>query len=369
MENKNEDFDMQVNMNFFANSVIDLCNLLLKKSGEAVLEQNKKKFDRHEGLRKSCNTLKNGFSDQMNSGIDSGKIIKKVYKTLTANLDYLHPQEKQELFFLKDNNEIVTIFPGVDIGLVVHSISKDERKVLWGNILMAYISATNMISAFNKKKDEKVWSILPQLQKKVVDYGIIQNSLFFNNPFVGINNQTGKYDVNTMFSNLNKNQETAQELPGEMNPDNMLKMVGMDKLFDMKKLSTQLKDIKTSDIEEATNNVSKILGAEKDSETNKLLESLVNGVVNKLKAGGDNLDMFSLAKSVAKETEQTVDPKKLKGVAGHFTNFMNNSTNMLKNVKDEKGNPIGEQLFNSMKIPLQFMQGMNGMNGTQQNKK
>jgi hypothetical protein len=370
MENRNEEFDLQVNMNLFANSVIEILDLLLKKSKEENIEvldsnlkQNKKKCDHHERLRKACNFLKDGFSDNNEDKIDRGKIVKKAYKMLTSNLDLLYPEQKNDLFFIKDikTHDIVTILPGIDIGLVVGKINDDENKVLWGNLLMLYISAANMISTFNKKKDEKVFNVIPHLQKKVVELGIIKNSLFFSNPFVGINKETGKYDIDTMRENF---ANFAQDgTPGNMDPTTMLKTCGIDKMFDMKQLSSQIKDIKASDIEQATSNISKLLGTEKDTETNNLFGSLVGKVVNKLQQGGENIDIMDIVTSVAQETEKTVDHKKLKNAGSYFNNFMKNTTTQLKEMKDENGNPVGEKLLETMNGPLQNIPGLAGLAG------
>jgi hypothetical protein len=189
----------------------------------------------------------------------------------------------------------------------------------------------------------------------VIEFGIVKNKLFFGNPFVGINEETGEYDVKTLFSNLESVNKESTDL---LNPESMLKMMGINKMFDMKDIMSKFKDINQNEIEEATEQISKLVGADGDDETKKFLGSLINDVITKVQTSGDNINMMDLANIVMNDTSKTADSSKLEKTAGYLKNFMNNSQEILKNMKDDKGNPIGEQLLKSMKIPMQFMQQM-----------
>ena len=175
--NNNEQFDLQVNMNFFIKSLNELVNLLFLKSKEEnieILDSNlrlhKCKCEQHMKLRESCAILKNGFVEE-NQTFDKGRIIKKVYKTITEHIDLIYP-EKNDIFFIKDkNNNIITIIPGTDIGLIVNKLTPEENKLLWGHLYMMYISAANMICNVNKQeKIGKIWEIIPKLREKIVEY-------------------------------------------------------------------------------------------------------------------------------------------------------------------------------------------------------
>jgi hypothetical protein len=118
--NKKENFDIQVNMNFFATSINELTDLFSKKSKEiesadGQLKLDKKKYDQHLKLRESCQQLRDGFAEN-NREFDTSKVIKKVKKIITEHIDYLHPEQNIEIFYLKDEkNRIMTILPGTDI--------------------------------------------------------------------------------------------------------------------------------------------------------------------------------------------------------------------------------------------------------------
>lgn len=377
MENteQSKNFDIAVNHKFFTNSLFKILDLVCNKSvmiiqqleenynNDAQTELNVKntnKYKAHMKLQETSKFIKDGFGLNQNTNFDEGKIIKKIYKVLTANLDKLYPEPSVQLFQLKnENNEVVTFIPGLDINLVVKNKMFDDNdlKQLWGNIYMVYISSANMVSVINKKKNAQVCKIIPKMREKVLEYGVCdeKGGLFFN-PFVGLNVETGEYDVNSMFANtdnLNNNND--------VNVDNLLKMSGVDKLFNIDQLSSQIRDIKEEDITEATNNITKLIGAEGDSDINEICSELVQNVVQDLKSttnNGGQLNMFEIAQSVASRIGGKMKPDKFNKTANHFQNFMNNSQNNLKNLKDENGNPIGEKLMGSLNMAQ--MMGMFG---------
>jgi hypothetical protein len=374
---QNKNFDVAVNHKFFTNSLLKILEIVEKKSQEIIVATQEsfdngsqaepdfkktKKYKAHMKLQETCVTIRNGFVGD-DENFDKGKIIKKIYKVLTQNLDKFYPTPDTSLFQIKnEKDEVVTIIPGLDINLIVKGkqTTPEDMNQLWGNMYMMYISATSMITSVNEhKKDGKVWEIIPKMREKVVEMGITQDGAFFN-PFVGLNVETGEYDVNTMFANVENMQD-----PSGISMENMLQMSGMDKLFNMKELSKQLKDIKEEDINEATKNITKLIGADGDTEVNAVCDDLVKNVVAELQKNPDgNFNMFDIAKSVADRVGGRMKKDQMKKTAAHLDNFMNNSHENLKDLKDENGNPIGEKLMNTLNIPLQLAKMM----GQQQNK-
>jgi hypothetical protein len=377
---QDKNFDVAVNHKFFTNSLLKILDLVENKSKEIITItqlsfddgsqsepdfKNTKKYKAHMNLQKTCETIKKGFTSE-NDDFDQGKIIKKIYKVITQNLDKFFPTPDLSLFQIKnEKNEVVTIIPGLDINLIVKGkqTMPEDLNQLWGNMYLMYISAANMINSINEhKKDGKVWDIIPKMREKVVEMGVVQDGAFFN-PFVGLNAETGEYDVNAMFSNVENMQD-----PSGVSMDDMLKLSGMDKLFNMKELSKQLKDIKEEDINEATKNITKLIGAEGDSDINEICDELVKNVVYDLQKNPEgNFNMFDIAKSVADRVGGKMKKDKFNKTAAHFNNFMNNSQDNLKDLKDEDGNPIGEKLMNTLNIPLQMAKMMGQQNQNHQN--
>ncbi|ATZ80461.1 hypothetical protein BMW23_0407 [Bodo saltans virus] len=354
IQNDPKEVNKQINMNFFTKSIQQIIILLLQKSQEENIEildplmkQHKRKYEQHMKLRESCNLILDSFNGKGN--YDVGAAVKRVYKVLTANIDYLYPTENTELFYLKEKNSIVTIIPGVDIGCVVNNMNDEEKKKLWINVFMIYISAANLIALINNlKKEGKQWEIIPKLRLKVVESGIINNGLLFN-PFVGFNEEKGEYDMEAMFENVDKLQN-----PTGMDLGSLLRMTGAEKIFDMEKISEQIKDVNEEEIKKATTNLTNLIGAGGDTDTQELLGNLVNDVVKKLQSG--EKDIFNIAQTVAMDRGKTVDPNKFMKTAAKFKDFA--SKDNLKNLKDENGNPIGEKLMSSLQMPLQFLQGL-----------
>lgn len=376
-----EDVYAGINHKYFSDSLLKLIDLVETKSKEIVDTtqstwdkdsqpepdfKKTNKYKNHVQLQNQCKILRNGFSGKIKD-FDQGKIIKKVYKVLTQNMDKFFPQSDLSLFQLKEKNGTsITIIPGVILNLVVKNVSDEYMNHLWGNLYMMYISSANLINYVNKnKKDEKIAEIIPKMQMKVVEMGVIKQDDFFN-PFVGLNAETGEFNVDNMFSNI----ENIPEEGGNMAMDGVLKMSGIDKMFDMKELSKQLKDIKEDDINEATEKITSLIGANGDNDISEVCNELVKNIVNDLKNDqSGNLNMFDIAQNVAKKVGGNMKKDKFHKTASQFNKFMENSQDKLKDLKDDKGNPIGDKFMNGVNIPMQLMQMFGKGNMMPQNKK
>lgn len=359
----NKKIEIQVHHKYFTTSLTEILNLLLKQSHEidfdkldVSVKQNVKVIKNHTKLRSVCNDLKKGFMSNEQCEFDQGRIIKKIYRVLTQNLDKLYPDPDKSLFTLKnDKGETVTLIPGLDMGLVTGSLNEENTTMLWGHIYMLYVSSVAMISAINNhKKEGKVWEIIPKIKEKVTKMGMFGKSF---NPFVGLMQETTEYNVKTMF-------EKVDDLKAPAGPsmEDIFKMTGVDKLVDVNQLGDQLKNVKQEDIDEATSSIAKLLGAEYDNDVKEVCGTLVEGIVNDLKANPDGglKSMFDTAKSVTEKLGPKIDKGKMKKTASKLTHFLKNGESNLKNMKDDKGNPIGEKIMESLKIPLKLAETMEG---------
>lgn len=358
----NKKIEIQVHHKYFTTSLIEILNLLLKQSCEidfdkldVSVKQNVKVIKSHTKLRSVCNELKKGFSSEQ-CDFDQGRIIKKIYRVLTQNLDKLYPDPDKSLFTLKnDKGETVTIIPGLDMGLVTGSLNEEDTASLWGHMYMLYVSSVAMISAINNhKKEGKVWDVVPKIKEKVTKLGMFGKSF---NPFVGLMNETTEYNVKTMFEKIDD-----IKAPSGPSMEDIFKMTGVDKLVDVNQLGEQLKNVKQEDINEATASIAKLLGAEHDSDIREVCGTLVEGIVSDLKANPDGglKGMFETAKSVTEKLGPTIDKAKMKKTASKLTSFLKNGESNLKNMKDDKGNPIGEKIMESLKLPLKLAESMEG---------
>ena len=363
-----KNLNVAINYKYFLLSFIELLNLFTKQSNNVDLKtldmsikKNVNLVKNHKKFRETCDILKNGFSVDDNDDFDKGKIVKKIYKVLTQHLDKLYPNPDISLFSLtNENDEKITIIPGLDIGLVIKLLSDEELKTMWTHIYMLYISSVGMISVNNShKKEGKVWELLPKLREKVAEFGINANGQIFN-PFIGLQSETGEYDVNAMFSGISNIQKPSEG----QSIENILKLTGIDKLVDINQLNDQLKNVKQEDIEEATRNITKLLGAENDSDISEVCGTLVQNIVKDLKDNPDGgiKNMFDVAKSVSEKVGKTIDRRKMKKTARQLTDFLKNGESNLQNMKDDKGNPIGKNIMNSLSLPLKLAQSYNMQN-------
>jgi hypothetical protein len=367
IDNKKEVLYAEINHKYFTESLFNLLDLIEAKSKETieVLKQNYEKdaqtepdikktpkYINHTQLQSQCQAVRNGFSGKT-KGFDQGKVIKKVYKVLTQHIDKFFPERDLSLFQLKDNEGVsTTIIPGIVINLIVKSkqTTQDEMEKIWGYLYLMYIAATNLINYVNEnKKDEKIVELTIKMREKVVEMGIIKEYEFVN-PFIGLNVKTGEFNVKDLFDNIDANGDQS-DMTSDMS-SSVLKMSGMDKMFDMKELSKQLKDIKEDDINEATEKITNLIGAKGDSDVSEICGELVKNVVNDLQNDtSGNLNMFGIAQSVAQRVGGNMKNKdKFNKAATQVNKFMNNSENMLKDLKDDKGNPIGEKLMKTLNI-------------------
>lgn len=369
-KNNDKNLNIAIYHKFFTESLLEILNVLTTKSETINLKsldqndkQQKKLYNGHDRLRKACSELKHGFSGN-DSDYDQGRIIKKIYRVLTQYLTKLHPVPDKELFSLKnDEGATVTIIPGIDMQIVTKIMSDEEMEKLWDHMYMMYISSVVMITEINKhKRNGTVWEVLPKMRERVIKSGMFSQDSKLFNPFIGIMPETQhdsktEYDVTTMFESVDK-----FDTPSGPSLNDMLNMPGMDKMFNVDQLSDQLRNVKPEEIEDATKNITKLLGAEDDPDVKEVCSTLVDGIVEEFKNGEGGIQgMAKIAETVSNKVGKNIDKKKMQKTANQLNMFLKDSEKNLKNMKDGNGNPIGEQIMDTLKGPLAELQkGTNG---------
>ena len=413
-ENLDQNFILAMNQKFFTISLLTIMDLVEAKSNEMVdltkLDTTQKAENKlhkaHTRLRLCCQEIRRGFTSD--GEYDQGRIIKKIYKTLSANLDKLDPEPQISLFSLKnEEGATMTIIPGCDLGLVVGALSggdngtggsgsggsggdngtggsgsgsgsgngnenenENELATLWNHLYMMFIASVKMITITNNhKKDGRVWELLPKFQERIMRAGLIvgRDRKTFN-PFLGLQMGGGRdedgnggvnqtYGVDQMFTNV-EDLRTGDEVG--MSMEDVFKMFGIDKLGDfgdISQLNEQLKNCKQEDIDNTANNLTELLGAENDGDVKDACHTLVTEIVSDLKVNGLT-NMFDTAKSVSSRIGSTIDKKTMMKTASKLQNIVANGEDKIKGMKNEEGENIGEQLFEKLKIPLQLVQSM-----------
>jgi hypothetical protein len=341
-----------INHKYFTTSFLEIVNLFQIKSSTFLLtyENDDLLKNRYFKLQTVCEELQKGFNTKE---VMQGKIIKKIYRVLTQNVDKLCSLDVS-LFFLKnDKNETVTIIPGLDMGLIVKNMTDEDLSFFWPHVYMLYISTVNMVSLNNNlKKEGKIWEVMPELTKKVLDAGLIKDDKLLN-PFIGVSSDSTEYNVDEMFTNVNE-----FKTPDGLSLENILSMTGMDKFMNFDQLNDQLKNISDMDISSTSQSITQLLGG--DSDVSDICGSLMEGIVSEMKANPDKglTGIFDVAKNVTDRIGSSLDKDKMKKTVQQLSSFMSNSEEKLKNLKDEQGNPVGENIMKQMEGPLKMLQSM-----------
>ena len=390
--------NMTIQMQRFVASTTSMLQMLRsacekkQQSGQLVRDKDIRSAVRFMG---SSDQFIQSIKDQSNE-FDYSRFIKKAFATLRGevSLEYLVAKDPR-LFAQRDQDrKIITILPGIDIGFGYNCLDhlaeptaephadaepeakpeakpepeakpdKSDTAMFWQYMYLFSSSIFNMIQLTNEQKFAKyvhVRQTLEQIEKDMAKTGIWFDNKMFN-PFVGLSqsDQTD-YGVEQMF--------TGGELPRQQTMDmgSILGSLGIDKMFDEEKLNEELKGLGEQQIDEATTRIAELLGATDNPEVKEVCGVLINDIVAGFKENGIS-NMSETIRRVAENAKNNIEVSKMKKTADSMKHFMSNSEDMLKNMKDDQGNPIGDKLLgaiggNGTGMPnmMDLMKMMSGM--------
>jgi len=340
---------------YFIVSLFEILKMSINKVDELGLTSKN-----YETFKKACNDLKQGFTDS-EVKFDRGKIIKKVYKVITRNFDKIYPEQSLDLFNLRDTKgSIVTIIPGLNLKLIVDKFTKEELNTFWGHFCMLYVSSAEMINEINSdKKNQMVTEALPKLKEKIANLGVVVDGVIFN-PYVGLlKDDEENYDISLMYKDIKD-----IEKPAGLKMSSILSVFGFDS-SSLNKLASELREqLKNIDEDDIKNKVRELVGSD-DPEVVEACSSLINTVLNAI-GKNENAGMEDIVNSIQgalEETSSKLDKSKVAKTIGAFVKYLNDSENVLKNMKDKNGNPINQELLKSLELPLKIINKVtNGQN-------
>ena len=333
------------------NLLRDVCNFRL--TNDLDISQKEKTL-----TTKFLNSSQNFITDikQNTDDFNSTRFVKKAYNALHTvdGCNYLKAKDANLLSMRDENKRIVTIISGIDMRIGYRLLNKQQLEQFWQYIYLFTSSVYNMIKQaniikFNNKPH--VIATLQYIENELTKTGVIFNNMIFN-PFIGIGENKEQYSLNEMF--------TGKELPKEhkMSIDNVLNMMGVNKMLDEHKLNEQLKDIGQEQVNEATEKIASLLGAENNTEIKEVCETLIQDIVVNLRENGIG-NIGETLQKVAQNARGKIDIGKMQKTAESMKNFMANSQERVKDLKDEHGNPIGEELLNNLSMPMNMLNNMN----------
>ena len=342
----------------FTASSISILNLLQtacekQKDEDLTIRDVRAKNKFKESSQKFINTMKDPEEE-----FDYTRFIKKAFTTLKTKeqCDQIVNKNPDLLNIRDRDNKIVTILPGLDLKVGYNFLSNEEKEVFWQYMYLFIDSVFCLIRSSNPVKFPRYTHVIETLtfiETELGKTGVMFKDQIFN-PFVGIVDTVDGdgYSVEQMF--------TGGELPKQhnMSIDSVLDMLGVSKLFDVKKLEQELREGGDKQIEEATEKIIGLLGATNNPDVKDVCNILVQDIVNDFKENGIS-NIADTLKKVAGRAKQNIEISKMKKTAESMKYFMSNSQDKMKDMKDSSGNPIGEQLMNSMAVPLSMMNFMN----------
>jgi len=352
-----DDREMLVNMQHFTASVITLLNTL-KITCESIENLNAKDLKTRDRLIKAVDKFTSGLKNQTED-FDYSKFIKKVFYSLRS-VDALRMLKEKDpcLFSMRDeNNRIVTILPGIDIRFAMKYFSEQEKKDFWPNFYLfvsstfAIILMTNPERMINCTEMEETVRIM---KLEIAQTGVMFGKQIFN-PFIGVQNENDRFTVDQMFA-ANGIKPVDVSNAGSM--ESMLNMMGVENLISTDSLKKQLENLGSEHVDEATSKIVELLGAQDNDDVKEVCGTLIKDIVENLKTNGIQ-NIGSTLMDIANKTKGKINMEKMKQTASSMQHFMNNSTEKMKEMKDENGNPIGENLMNTLSSYMSMMNRMN----------
>jgi hypothetical protein len=272
------------------------------------------------------------------------KFIKKVYRALSTENAMTYLLEKNEnLFTMKDDNKkIITIIPGVDIRFAFRFFDKEQKRIFWPNFYLFVSSSFSMIHEANHEKMKNadvINNFIAKLNADIVRTKIHINETIFN-PFVGLGyNDEDVYSIDKMYAGT----------PNDNNNEQILSMLGVEKIMDIGKIESELNNLDEDKISEATNRIISLLGAEENSDVKEVCDVLIKGIVVDLQENGVE-NIYGTLKNVAEKTKGKMDIEKMRKTANAMKELMNDSSGKLNDLKDENGIPVGKHVFSVLSM-------------------
>jgi len=322
----------------FVYAVMSFCKLLKEQSDkmEQEMKMPEGKLEAHKKLRVTCDTLqieyKKGGGDESN--VDQIAVIKKSFYVLKDNLKLVLDKDPSLFIVRNKEGKITTIIPGVNINLVYDSFTDEEKKQVWGFVYILFTSSVKMVY-LNTPESKHKKEILDAVDNCQSDLMINAPTLLFRNVFMGLGTDNSGIDMDALMSK-------DIIIPGTEASSGLLGQLGVDKLMNLDKLSDEIKNFSDEDMKDTVNALGDLLGG--DSEIKDVCATMVKTVVDDIKLNGIE-SMFDIAQRISGKIGSVIPQEKMAKTAMKMGDLMQNNSDKIKDIKDDNGNPIGEQFM------------------------
>ena len=330
-----------LNQTYFVYSVMTIVKLVQSTSTSAL--ENKKvpdnKIAAHQKLATTCNDIISEYQSSSaldDSTVDHIKIIKKAFYVLKDNMELIRNRDSALFTVRNEEGKITTIIPGLNINLVYEYLTDEDRTSLWNHIYTLFVSTVNMVYA-NTSSNRHKQSVLDMVEYCKKETASSTNPMI--NVFMGLGTGNTTIDMESLM-------DKDIVIPGTEAQGGLLNSLGVDKLMKLNELSDEIKNFTDNDVNETIDTLGELLG--NDTDVKDVCSTMVKTVINDLKTNGLE-NIFDVAKRVSSQLSGLISHDKMAKTAGKMTDLMNNNSDKIKDLKDDNGNPIGEQFFSQFK--------------------
>ena len=344
LQNDNKNQVLFVMQGFFIYSVKNLVNFLKTKSENLVEEKKlpENKLEAHRKLKNTCEEIILEFTSSSStmddSTVDQVKIIKKVFYVLKDNMELLEKRDAKIFTIRNEENKITSIVPGININLLYEYLDESEQKKVWFYLFALFVSSVTLVysNTPEAKHKKSVLDIVAKLKKEMVTMSKeLGTDMVAYNVFMGINNDSSEINMDSLMS-------TEITIPGTEANAGFLGNLGLGNLMNLGSLSEEIKKFSDNDIDETIDTLGELLG--NDSDVKDVCSTMVKTVIEDLKINGVE-NLFDIAQRVSSKLGGVISHDKMAKTAFKMGDLMENNKDKLKDLKDENGNPIGENIF------------------------
>ena len=231
---------------------------------------------------------------------------------------YLNSLRRYEEKLLKRDEEMfvksIKILPNIDISWFWKQINNDNKEEYWTYMQKMYVACESMHS-ISKGVQKPERTVLINNMKEDIKQHSENNAIQFN-PYSGIGVDTDNLTMEELF-------------------DNNIQLDTNNSLFDIKKLSEELKNLKEENLEKATDSITQMLGSDVDINTKNTIKTVLKNITKEIQKtdldNGENpiKNIFKIAENVSRNVDgemgsNSFDVEKLreatKGLTQHYLN-------------------------------------------------
>lgn len=304
----------------------------------------------HNINRYCPNVLIQEYIDKFQT-LDINLVLVRFMKIMQQYEDALKTNYNDSLIL---NNDIF-ILPDIDIKKYWINFDDKQKKKIWLNLRVIYLRGKLLI-------DHEVDEYIPSTSisetvdgqhDTVIKIEEEKKEELYVDPILGVGADIKNYDVNQLF----KGTETLDNGKiGGPSISSFAKLIGVDKMFDVSKITDQLKSMTKEDIENATQSISNLLNTKADEKTQSFLKDLLDQIKDQLNnvdftEGDPYKKIENISSCVAKSMKSQV----MKGEVD-FNGILDNTKGLVKEFAQKGDSGINEKQFGMLDNFLKDMQ-------------